>query len=76
MVIINICQEALSKIFVLKPKALFMKQKKILFDIENFNQMGRKVGMLMGKDKKNEQINAKKKKSFFNNCSKKTFFKN
>ncbi len=38
--------------------------------------MGRKVGMLMGKDKKNEQINAKKKKSFLNNCSKKTFFKN
>ena len=52
-----------------------MKQKKILFDIENFNQMGRKVGMLMGKDKKVNKLTPRKK-SYFINCSKKRFFKN
>jgi hypothetical protein len=52
-----------------------MKQKKILFDIENFNQMGRKVSMLMGKDKKVNKLTPRKK-SYFINCSKKnTFFK-
>ncbi len=36
--------------------------------------MGRKVGMLMGKDKKVNKLTPRKK-SFFINCSKKRFFK-